>query len=336
MENFKNYFHVKNKKFYSYGKTLIIAEIGSNHNNNFSMLVKLVKIAKRAGCDAVKFQLFKAKNLVQEKSKGYKILKKIELPDTWIPKIKKLCLKENILFACSPFDDNAIELLRKNKCDILKIASPEIKNHFLIKKAIKTKMPIIISTGDSDEIIVKRAFDLVKSSKISNRKISFLHCTSEYPAKIENLNLNMIKFLKKNLKNVPIGFSDHAIGIDSSVSAVAMGACIVEKHITTSRKLNGPDHFFALEPKELIEMVKKIRCLEISFGKYKKERISSENTIYICAFTKKKIVKNSIIKIEDIIFKRTRKKGIGVESLKKILDKKAKKNFKRDEMIILK
>ena len=118
-------------------------------------------------------------------------------------------------------------------------------------------MPIIISTGDSDEIIVKRAFDLVKSSKISNRKISFLHCTSEYPAKIENLNLNMIKFLKKNLKNVPIGFSDHAIGIDSSVSAVAMGACIVEKHITTSRKLNGPDHFFALEPKELIEMVKK-------------------------------------------------------------------------------
>ena len=333
MNNSKNYFLIKNQKFYSYGKTLIIAEIGSNYNNKFSNLVKLIKIAKNAGCDAVKFQLFKAKNLVQERSRGFKILKKIELPDSWIPKIKKICKDENILFACSPFDNNAIQLLKKNKCDILKIASPEIKNHFLIKKALETKLPIIISTGDSDEKIINRALILVKRSKISNKKIAFLHCTSEYPAQNKNLNLNMIKYLKKKLHNIPIGFSDHALGVDSSLNAVAMGASIIEKHITISRKLKGPDHFFALEPRELIEMVKKIRNLEVSFGKYKKERISSENTIYICAFAKKDILKKSIIKIEDLVFKRTKKKGVEIHSLKRILNKRAKKSFHRDDMI---
>ena len=169
----------------------------------------------------------------------------------------KTCSNQNILFACSPFDNNAIKLLKKNKCDILKIASPEIKNLFLLKETLKCKLPTIISTGDSDEVIVERALNIVKASNISKRKISFLHCTSEYPAKTENLNLKMIKYLRKKFKTIPIGFSDHSTGIESSLNAVAMGACIIEKHITISRKLRGPDHFFAIEPKELIEMVKK-------------------------------------------------------------------------------
>lgn len=327
-----NYFRVKNKKFFSYGNTLIIAEIGSNHNKDFNKLIRLIKAAKKSGCDAVKFQLFKAEKLVQKTSKAYNILKKIELPDAWIPKIKKICKKYKILFACSPFDNSAVELLKKNNCDIIKIASPEIKNHLLLRKAISTNLPVIISTGDSDELIINRALKVIRNFKISNNQISLLHCTSEYPAKLENLNLNMIRYLKENLKHIPIGFSDHSLGIESSVSAVAMGACIIEKHITLSRKLKGPDHFFAIEPNELSLMVKKIRNLEKSFGLFKKKRLKAENTIFISAFTTKKVMKNSIISTGDIIFKRSQKKGIESHELNKILNKKAKKNYNIDQM----
>jgi sialic acid synthase SpsE len=328
-----NYFKIKNHKFYSYEKTLIIAEIGSNHNNKFENIKKMILIAKRAGCDAVKFQLFKAKNLVPVNSRAYHILKKIELPDNWIPKIKRFCNQKKILFACSPFDFNAIRLLKKNKCDILKIASPEIKNLELIAHASKVGIPVIISTGDSNMEIISRAIRVVKFSKLKDNNIALLHCTSEYPAKIKNVNLRMINSLSKKYKNIPIGFSDHSLGIDCAIASVAMGACIVEKHITISRKMSGPDHFFAIEPKELGDMVYKIRNLEKSFGKTEKVRLPSENTIYICAFAKKKINKNSIILKRDITFKRSRIKGIEFYNLKKVLKKKAKKNFRKDEIL---
>ena len=327
------YLKVKNNKYFSYGKTLIIAEIGSNHNNKFENIKKMISVAKKSGCDAVKFQLFKAINLVPVKSNAYNILKKIELPDNWIPKIKKFCNQKKILFACSPFDVDAVKLLKKNKCDILKIASPEIKNLELIEHAVKTNIPVIISTGDTNLEIISRALDVVKSIKSKKNSVALLHCTSEYPAKIRNINLKMIKFLSKKFINIPIGFSDHSLGIDFSVASVAMGACIVEKHITISRKMSGPDHFFAIEPMELNEMVSKVRNLEKSFGKFKKFRLPSENTIYICAFAKKGIKKNSIILKKDIAFKRSKVKGVEFYNQKKILYKKAKKKFKQDEML---
>ena len=328
------FFKVKSEVFKSYGKTLVIAEIGSNHNNNFNLLKKLVKIAKKSGCDAVKFQLFKAEKLVQKNSNAYKILKKLELSDAWIPKIKKLCKKNNLLFACSPFDEQAIKILKKNNCDIIKIASPEIKNTYLIKKAIQTRIPVIISTGDSDKKIIDRVLNLLKLLTVKSKSLAFLHCTSEYPAKISNINLNMIKYLSGNLKKFAVGFSDHSLGIDASVAAVSMGACIIEKHITVSRKLKGPDHFFAIEPNELHELVRKIRNSEKYFGRFTKVRLKSENTIFICAFSKKSIKKNKVIKFNDIVFKRSLKKGIEIHNIKKIFNKKSKKNYYKDEMII--
>lgn len=327
------YFKIKHNKFFPYGKTLVIAEIGSNHNNKFENVKKMISIAKKAGCDAVKFQLFKAKNLVPINSKAFSVLKKIELPDNWVPKIKKFCNQKKILFACSPFDVNAVKLLYKNKCDVLKIASPEIKNLELIAHATKTGIPTIISTGDSNTKIIDLALKTVKLSKFKKSRIALLHCTSEYPAKIKNINLRMISYLSQKYNDIPIGFSDHSLGIDFSVASVAMGACIIEKHITISRKMIGPDHFFAIEPKELHELVYKIRNLEKSFGKTKKERLPSENTIYICAFAKNKINKNAIILKKDITFKRSRIKGIEFYNLKKIIKRRAKKNFRKDEIL---
>ena len=333
MKSDKQYFKIKNNKYCSFRKTLIIAEIGSNHNNKFENIKRMISIAKEAGCDAVKFQLFKAQNLVPVNSNAFNVLKKIELPDSWVPKIKRFCDKKKILFACSPFDINAVKLLKKNKCDILKIASPEIKNLELIAHAAKTGIPTIISTGDSNVKIINHALNALKFTKLKRNRIALLHCTSEYPAKIKNINLRMISFLLKKYKNVPIGFSDHSLGIDFTIASVAMGACIIEKHITISRKMVGPDHFFAIEPKELQELVYKIRNLEKSFGKTKKVRLPSENTIYICAFAKNKINKNSIILKKDVIFKRSRIKGIEFYNLSKIIKKKAKKNFRKDEIL---
>ena len=158
-------FKIGNKKFQDYKKTLVIAEIGTNHNNSFKTCKQLILIAKNSGCDAVKFQIFKADKLVRKTDAGYSLLKKHETPLKWIPKISKFCKKNNILFICSPFFLDAVKLLKKNKCDALKIASPEIKNIPLIKECIKTKLPVIISTGYCEKKDIDKIYPFIKKSK---------------------------------------------------------------------------------------------------------------------------------------------------------------------------
>ena len=332
MLDFKNYrsFILKNKKYSSFKKTFIIAEIGTNHNNNFNTCRKLIILSKRAGCDAVKFQLFRANFLVQKSNPAYNVLKKYELPLNWLPKISKICKEQNIFFACSPFYMDAIKILKSNGCQLLKIASPEIKNIPLVKSAIKSKLPLIISTGDTNFRDVSRVFKLIP--KKSYNKTAFLHCVSEYPNSIKNINLNMINFLKKKFNKVSIGFSDHSMGTDMALAAVAGGASIIEKHITLSKKFVGPDHFFALESKELYELVKKIRNFENAFGLYEKRRLKDENTIYVSLVAKNNLSKNTKIKLNDIVCKRTLKKGIETHNIKKILKKKVKIDIKEDAM----
>ena len=332
--NNKTFFKIKNKRYSAYKKIFIIAEIGTNHNNSYETCKKLIFLAKKSGCDAVKFQIFKADQLLQKKNSGHSVLKKHETPIEWIPKISRLCKKLNIFFICSPFFLDAVKILEKNKCDALKIASPEIKNIPLITECLKTKLPIIISTGYCN----KKDTDRVHSMISKNKKKSYglLHCVSEYPAQIKNSNLNMINFLKDRYKNIAIGFSDHSVGTDISICAVSMGAAIIEKHITLSKTQNGPDHFFALNPIELIDLVKKIRNFEIAHGNYVKKIIKGENKVFISAITKKKLVKNSRIKLNDLTFKRTRNIGINYWDLKKILNKKINKDLKEDYKITFK
>ena len=321
----KKIFRVKKNKYQSFKKILFIAEIGSNHDNDFSKCKRLIMAAKKAGCDAVKFQLFKAEKLVPKNSKQYNFLKKLELSENWLKKISLFCKKKKILFACSPFYLEGVELLKKYNCDIIKIASPEIKNLPLINKASRSGIPLIISTGDSS---IKEIFEAKKEVyKKYITKTAFLHCVSEYPAKVKNLNLNNINFLNQKLKQFPIGFSDHSYGIDASLNAIVLGAVIVEKHITLNRKSKGPDHFFAIEPKELDLLIKKINTFISSYGSFYKKRLKDENTIYISMSNAKKIKKNQQISSNDILFIRTLSQGLHSRNYKYLLNKKAKRQI---------
>jgi len=316
-------FKIKKNYYESYKKILVIAEIGSNHDNNFSKCEKLILSAKKAGCDAVKFQLFKADKLVPKNSLQYNFLKKLELSEEWIKKISKFCKKNKILFACSPFYLDAVNLLKKYKCDIIKIASPEIKNLPLINLASRSGIPVIISTGDSS---LKEILEARKQIPKSNyKKTAFLHCVSEYPTKVQNLNLNNINYLSDKLKFFPIGFSDHSMGINASINAVSIGAAIIEKHITLNKSSKGPDHFFAIEPYELNEMVFKINNFVKSYGNYNKKRLKDENTIFISMSNSRKLIKNEPIKADDIIFARTLKQGLHSRYFKDIIKKRSKK-----------
>ena len=316
-------FKVKKNYYESYKKILVIAEIGSNHDNNFSKCKKLILSAKKAGCDAVKFQLFKADKLVLKNSLQYNFLKKLELSEEWIKKISKFCKKNKILFACSPFYLGAVNLLKKYKCDIIKIASPEIKNLPLISLASRSGIPVIISTGDSS---LKEILEAKKQiSKSNYKKTAFLHCISEYPTKVQNLNLNNINYLNDKLKSFSIGFSDHSMGIDASINAVSIGAAIIEKHITLNRSSKGPDHFFAIEPLELNEMIFGINNFVKSYGNYKKKRLKDENTIFISMSNSRRLMKNESIKADDIFFARTLKQGLHSRYFKDIIKKRSKK-----------
>ena len=316
-------FKVKKNYYESYKKILVIAEIGSNHDNNFSKCKKLILSAKKAGCDAVKFQLFKADKLVLKNSLQYNFLKKLELSEEWIKKISKFCKKNKILFACSPFYLDAVNLLKKYKCDIIKIASPEIKNLPLISLASRSGIPVIISTGDSSlKEILEAKRQILKSNY---KKTAFLHCISEYPTKVENLNLNNINYLNDKLKSFSIGFSDHSMGIDASINAVSIGAAIIEKHITLNRSSKGPDHFFAIEPLELNEMIFKINNFVKSYGNYNKKRLKDENTIFISMSNSRRLMKNESIKADDIFFARTLKQGLHSRYFKDIIKKRSKK-----------
>lgn len=330
-------FKINNTSFESYKKTLIIAEIGSNHDNNLKKCKKMILEAKKVGCDAVKFQLFKADLLVSKihNPNGYKILKKLEMKESWIPILSKFCKKNKILFACSPFYKKAIDILKKNNCDILKIASPEIKNIDLLKKAILTNIPLIISTGDTGHLEIKRAF--ANLNKKNFYKTAFLHCTSKYPCDDNSVNLLNLKYIKNLVgEKISVGYSDHTEDSLASISAVTIGANIIEKHITLNKKSKGPDHFFSLNINELNQMVKTIRRVEKMSGSPFKKRLKSENTVFINCFSKNNIKKGSLLNLKKISFKRDFVKGIQAHEITKFLNKKLLKNLKINERIQIK
>ena len=321
-----NKFKIKKNTYQSYKKILTIAEIGCNHNNDFNICKKLINFAKNSGFDAVKFQMFKADLLVENKTKGHKLLSKYELSELWIKKISNFCKKVNILFFCSPFYLDAVNILKKYKCDALKIASPEIKNLALIKKVLSTNLPTIISTGDSSFKEINEVKRLIKNK--DKKKIAFLHCVSEYPAQVKNLNLNNISLMKNKLPNHAIGFSDHSIGTQGSLFAVSSGACIIEKHITLDKKMRGPDHFFAIEPDEMSTLIKDINNFLIALGNKNKTRLKDENTIHIKIFSSKKIKKNDKLDESNLkLLRSLSKHGIDGKDYFKIIKRFAKKDI---------
>jgi N-acetylneuraminate synthase len=300
-------------------KVFIIAEAGVNHNGRIDMAYRLVDVAKEAGADAVKFQTFKAENVVsrlankaeyQKKTTGLdksqlEMIKKLELSFEDFVKLKKYCDKKEIMFLSTPFDHQSIDFLY-NLIDIYKIPSGEIINYPYLKHIAAKNKPLIMSTGMANLGEVEEAINTIREVN-SEAKISLLHCTTNYPTPYEEVNLKAMQTLAAAFK-LPVGYSDHTLGIEVPVAAVAMGAKIIEKHFTLDKKLPGPDHKASLEPGELKEMVKVIRNIEVALGDGIKKPNKSEIEIMKVArrslITTRDIKAGEIIKESDIIIKR--------------------------------
>jgi len=285
-------------------KVFIIAEAGVNHNGRLDLAYQLIDVAKDTGADAVKFQTFKAENVVsrladkaeyQKKTTGsdksqLEMIKKLEISFEDFVKLKKYCDKKGIIFLSTPFDHQSIDFLY-DLVDIYKIPSGEIINYPYLKHIAAKNKLIIMSTGMANLGEVEEAINTIRSVN-SKAEISLLHCTTNYPTPYEEVNLKAMQTLAAAFK-LPVGYSDHTLGIEVPVAAVAMGAKIIEKHFTLDKKLPGPDHKVSLEPDELKEMVTAIRNIEMALGDGIKKPNKSEIEI-------KKVVRKSLIATRDI------------------------------------
>ena len=326
-------------------KVIIIAEAGGNHNGSLKKAYKLVDIAKLAGADYVKFQTFKADTLVSKnapkakyqkknvkKISHYEMIKKLEMSYDMHIKLIKYCKLKKIKFLSSPFCIDSFNLLKKFNLDYIKIPSGEITNLPLLRHIKKFNDNIILSTGMSS---VNEINDALKILKKKNRKIILLHCNTEYPTPLEDINLNAMIALKKHF-NLEVGYSDHSAGTQVPIVATALGAKVIEKHFTISNKMEGPDHAASLNPKELISMIKSIRSTEIILGKNKKFVSKSEKKNILIArkslFAACDIKKGEKFSFHNLTCLRP---GSGISPMKinKVFRLKAKKNFLKGKLI---
>ena len=325
----------------------IIAEAGVNHNGSVELAKKLIDTAKDAGADAVKFQTFKAENIVvkdaekaeyQKETTGigesqYEMIKKLELAEEDFRELADYAKEKDIMFLSSPFDKESVDLLHELDVPAFKVGSGEITNLPLLRYIAKKGKPIILSTGMSTLGEIEEALDVIRSEGVED--IILLHCVSNYPARIEDVNLRAMETLKQAFK-LPVGFSDHTLGITAPIAAVALGACVIEKHFTLDRNLPGPDHKASLEPDELKEMVKAIREVEKALGNGIKKPTKEEEKIKKVArrsiVAKVDIPKGAIITEEMLDVKRP-ETGIEPKYLKFIIGKKAKEDIKKDDVI---
>jgi pseudaminic acid synthase len=318
----------------------IIAEISANHGQNFNRAVALIKKAKKSGADAVKFQTytpdihtidvnnkyFKIKHPVWGGQTLYQLYEKTYTPWKWFKKLKKVSDDLNIIFFSTASDKTAVDLLEELKVPIHKISSFELVDLSLIEYAAKTKKPLILSTGMATLSEVKEAVKTAKNA--GARDIILLKCVSSYPAKAEEMNLRTISDMSKRF-NLPVGISDHTLGIEVSIAAVSLGAVVVEKHFTLSRKIKTPDSFFSIEPNEFKNMVDNIRKVERALGTvhYGLTKEEEKNRIFRRSlFIVKDIKKGEFITEENVKSIRP-DAGLPPKHLKSILGKKVKKNI---------
>jgi N-acetylneuraminate synthase/N,N'-diacetyllegionaminate synthase len=310
----------------------IIAEAGSNHDGSLEQAKELVDVAVTAKADAVKFQLFKAESLSADK-KTQEILKNLEFRRDWLKELNVHAKRKGILFLATPFDIEAVDLLDHINTPAFKIASGDLINLPLIKYIAEKGKPIILSVGLGSLDEIRAALDVIYSTE--NENIALLHCVASYPTKPEDVNLKVIKTLKQKFQ-VPVGFSDHTMEVSIPIGAVALGANIIEKHFTLDRKLEGPDHPYALEPEELKIMVKGIRDVEKALGSEIKIVVDSERQGLMdgrrSIFAKVNISKGTTI-TKDMLSILRPAIGIAPKYMDKIVGKKVKKDIKAYEPI---
>lgn len=327
-------------------RCFIIAEAGVNHNGDINIAKKLVDKAKEAGVDAIKFQTFRAENLVtkeapkaeyQKETTGdgsqFEMLKKLALSLEDHIILKKYCEEKGIMFISTPFDYESVDLLEKTGVSLYKVSSGDLTNLPLLSYIANKNKPIILSTGMANLGEVEEAVETI--SKAGNDRIILLHCTSNYPTAYEDVNLRAMLTMKEAFK-LPVGYSDHTIGIEIPIAAVALGAKVIEKHFTLDRNMKGPDHRASIEPDELKIMVRSIRNIELAMGDGIKRCNKSEENIRKVA--RKSIVagrdisKDEVITINNISFKRP-EFGLKPKYVDLVVGKKARRNIKVNEFI---
>jgi N,N'-diacetyllegionaminate synthase len=337
------------KRNYTMKKTFIIAEAGVNHNGSMELAKKLIDSAKSAGADAIKFQTFNSASLAAKNApkaeyqkrftpseeSQFEMLKKLELSKQDHLELIKYCKSKKIFFLSSPFDFQSIDLLKELNLEILKIPSGEITNLPYLKKIGSFGKKLILSTGMSSLGEVETALNILISSGTKKSDITVLHCNTQYPTPYEDVNLSAMLIIRDAFK-IKVGYSDHTPGIEIPLAAVALGAEVIEKHLTLDRNMPGPDHKSSIEPDELKTMTGYIRNIEKAIGDGIKKPSKSEIGNMVIArksiVAKKSIKKGEIFTDKNITVKRP---GNGLSPMlwEEILGKKAVKNFQEDEII---
>lgn len=330
-------------------RVCIIAEAGVNHNGDIDVAKRLVDVAYESGADVVKFQTFQADNLVSryaqkaeyqrrltdEKETQREMLKKLELTYDMHVELSRYCKEVGIHFLSTPFDLDSIDLLENIGMSLYKIPSGEITNLPYLRKIGSLKKPVILSSGMSTMGEVKEAVKILKENGASD--ISVLHCNTQYPTPMQDVNLNVMNAIRKET-GVCVGYSDHTEGIEVPIAAVAMGAEIIEKHFTLDKTMEGPDHKASLEPQELQAMVKAIRNIEMALGDGEKKPTPSERdnmaVVRKSIIAKRKIETGEIFSDENITTKRP---GTGISPMlwDSVIGTAAKRKYEEDELIEL-
>lgn len=329
--------------------TLIIAEAGVNHNGDMSMAIQLIREAARAGADFVKFQSFKASEVVTSMAKKadyqlvmtdsvetqYQMLKRLELTYENHLELVKECQVQNISFLSTGFDTESVDLLVKLGQKFLKVPSGEITNLPYLRHIGSYGMPVILSTGMSTLGEVEFAIDCLTDAGTGRDQITALHCSTAYPTPMSDVNLLAMRTIEKSL-DVSVGYSDHTVGYEVAIAAVALGATIIEKHFTLSRSLPGPDHQASLEPGELGELVGAVRNIEKALGDGLKKPSQSE-------FGNRLSIRRSLVAIKPIkagekmsaFNVAARRPGNGISPMRwdEVLGRSAKRDFAIDEFI---
>ncbi|MFA9376161.1 MAG: N-acetylneuraminate synthase [Lachnotalea sp.] len=327
-------------------KVLMIAEAGINHNGDFNIAKQLVDAAKDAGADAIKFQTYKTENLAvrtakkadyqvlhtKNNSSQYEMLKELELDQFAFLQLSQYCKMRNIQFMSSPFDMESIDFLDKLEVDTIKIPSGEITNYLYLKKIATLNKQIILSTGMATMDEIAEALSVIQ---VNNKKIILLHCTSSYPTVMKDVNLKAMGTLKR-IFNKEVGYSDHTLGIEASIAAVALGAVVIEKHFTLDHALPGPDHKMSLEPKKLKQLVDSIRNIEQALGDGVKKPTTTE--LKNREFVRKSLVAARSIKQGEAFTENNltaKRAGVGISpmKIKNLIGRNAKNSYEVDERI---
>lgn len=330
----------------------IIAEAGVNHNGSVQTAQEMIDAAASAGADAVKFQTFRADDLccanvqkanyqkkkTDKKETQVEMLRRLELDQNAHRRLQRYCQKKGILFLSSPFDLKSAGFLSAIGMEIFKIPSGEITNLPYLERVASVARKVIISTGMADMEEIVFAVDIIRKSGISDNNITLLHCSSQYPVPMEDVNLLAMKSMASAFSGIKIGYSDHTCGTEVAVAAVALGARVIEKHFTLDREMDGPDHSASIEPNELKGMVCAIRNIEKALGDGTKQPVP-------CEMENKQIVRKSIvagkkIKIGEKFSPNNleiKRPGTGISPVEwyNVIGKTAYKDFNPDDLIVL-